>query len=115
MIKKILEKIGCLFSGLIIVAIALFSLFLGFSSVAEIVVKIVSFVGFGSIGLGIITAPFFVFGIVQIFRGCCAIFDADLKKISESDESLWHYLYIPVTILGYIAVIVVLYCWCTAA
>ena len=52
---------------------------------------------------------FFIIGAVQIFRGFCAIFDADLKKINESDESLWHYLYIPATILGYLTVIVVLY------
>ena len=52
---------------------------------------------------------FFVIGVIQIFRGFCAIFDADLKKIGVSDESFWHYLYIPATILGYITVIVVLY------
>lgn len=39
-IKNLLEKIGVIFFGLICVAIALFSLFLGLSSVAEIVVKI---------------------------------------------------------------------------
>lgn len=115
MIKKILEKIGGLFFGLVIVAIGLFSLFLGFGNVAEMVVKIVSFIGGGSIGLGIIMAPFFIFGIVQIFRGCCAIFDADLKKMGEFNKSIWHYLYVLATIFAYIAVIVVLYCRCTSA
>ena len=115
MIKKILEKIGGLLSGLIIVAIALFSLFLGLGSVADVVVKIVKIAGGGSIVLGIVTAPFFIFGIVQIFRGFCATFDADLKKMSESNESLWHYLYIPATILGYIAVIIAICNWAAAA
>jgi Na+/H+ antiporter NhaC len=57
----------------------------------------------------ILLVAFFIIGAVQIFRGFCATFDADLKKMNEANESLWHYLYIPVTILGYIAVIVVLY------
>ena len=57
----------------------------------------------------ILVVLFFIIGAVQIFRGFCAIFDADLKKINESNESFWHYLYIPVTTLGYLAVIVVLY------
>ena len=52
---------------------------------------------------------FFIIGIIQAFRGFCAVFDADIKKIAESNESPWHYLYIPVTILGYIAVIVMVY------
>ena len=57
----------------------------------------------------VLLVVFFIIGVVQIFRGFLATFDADLKKINESNESLWHYLYIPATILGYIAVIVVLY------
>ena len=55
---------------------------------------------------------FFIIGIIQLFRGFCAIFDADLKKINESDESLWHYLYVPATIFGHITIIVVLYNGC---
>ena len=106
MIKKILEKIGIIFFSIVVIAIALFSLFLGFGSVAEIVVEIVRIAGGGSLFLGIITAPFFIFGAVQIFRGACKVFDADLKKMNESNESLWHYLYIPATIAGYIAVII---------
>lgn len=114
-IKKLLEKIGCIFFGLILVAIALFSLFLTFGSVAEIVVKIVTIAGGGSIVQGIITTPFLIFGAIQIFRGACKIVDADLKKMNASDNSFWHWLYIPATIIGYIAVIVSICFWCTAA
>lgn len=41
-IKKIFKKIGWLFLGLILAAIALFSIYLGLASVAEIIVKIAS-------------------------------------------------------------------------
>jgi hypothetical protein len=107
-IKRILGKIGWILLGIIVVAIALCSALLGLGSVAEIVVKIVSIAGGGSVVLGIIISPFFVFGAIQLFRGACKVFDADLKKMNEQGESLWHYLYIPATILGYIAFIVVL-------
>jgi hypothetical protein len=40
-IKKLLEKIGLVLLGIILAAIALFSLFLGIGSAAELVVKIV--------------------------------------------------------------------------
>lgn len=110
-----IKKIGWIFLGIILAAIALFSLFLGLGSVGEIVVKIVSIAGGGSIVKGIITVPFFIFGIVQIFRGACKVFDADLKKMNETDESLWHYLYIPANIIGYIAVIIALCNWVAAA
>lgn len=113
--KDFIKKIGWIFLGLIVAAIALFSILLSLGSVAEIVVKIISIAGGGSIVRGIITAPFFVFGAVQIFRGACKVFDADLKKMNETDESLWHYLYIPATIAGYIAVIIALCNWIVAA
>lgn len=115
MLKKLLEKVGLLVFGLIVVAIALFSLFLGFGSVADMVIKIVSIVGGGSIVKGIIAAPFFVFGIVQIVRGACSIINSDIKKIDETDESLWHYLYIPATLAGYIVVILAFCNWVAAA
>lgn len=115
MIKKILEKIGIIFFSVILIAIALFSLFLGFGSVAEIVVKIIKVAGGGSIMQGVVAAPFFIFGVIQIFRGACKVFDSDLKKMNESNESLWHYLYIPATIVGYVAVIIALGNWILAA
>lgn len=113
--KDFIKKIGWIFLGLIVAAIALFSILLSLGSVAEIVVKIISIAGGGSIVRGIITAPFFVFGVVQIFRGACAVFDADLKKMEALEESIWHYLYIPATIVGYIAVIMALCNWVAAA
>lgn len=109
MIKKILEKIGIVLFTIVIIAIALFSLFLGFSSVADIIVKVVSFVGCGSIGWGIILAPFFIFGVVQIIRGFFAIIENDLNQVNSKKYSIWHYLYIPASILGYIAVALVLF------
>lgn len=114
-IKKLLEKIGVVFFSLICIAIALFSLFLGLGSVAEIVVNFVKIAGGGSIIRGVIMIPFFIFGVVQIFRGLCATIQADVDKMNASDESLWHYLYIPATIAGCIAVILVICFWCTAA
>lgn len=110
-IKKLLEKTGLLLFLLVCGAIALFSLLLGLGSVAEVLVKIVKIAGGGSIGLGVLMAPFFLFGVIQMFRGFCAIFDADLKKINDSSESFWHYLYIPATVIGYIVVIVALCNW----
>ena len=115
LIKKILEKIGLILFVLVIGAIALGSLLLGLGSVAEIVIKIVKIAGGGSIGLGIIMAPFFIFGVVQLFRGLCAIIDSDIKKIDASNESLWHYLYLPATIIGTIVVIVALWNWSAGA
>ena len=112
--KKLLEKIGIILLGVILAAIALFSLFISFGSVAEIIAKIVSIAGGGSMVRGIIAAPFFIFGIVQIIRGFCAIINVDLKKINETSESLWHYLYIPATIAGYIAVIIAFCNWVAA-
>ena len=58
--------------------------------------------------LSIVGIPFFVFGIIQAFRGFCAVFNSDMKKINESDNPLCMLLF-PATILGYIAVIVVIY------
>lgn len=109
--KKLLKKIGFILSCLLFVAIVLFSLLLGLGSVAEALVKIVKIAGGGSIGLGILMAPFFIFGVIQMFRGFCAIFDADLKKINALSESFWHYLYIPATVIGYIVLIVALWNW----
>ena len=109
--KDFIKKIGWIFLGIVVAAIALFSLFLSLGRVAEIVVKIISIAGGGSVGLGIIMAPFFILGIVQMFRGACKVFDTDLKKMNETGESLWHYLYIPATIIGYVVVIIALCNW----
>ena len=38
-IKKFLEKIGIIFFGIILVAIALFSLYLGIAGAAEVILK----------------------------------------------------------------------------
>ena len=59
--------------------------------------------------LSIVGIPFFVFGIIQAFRGFRAVFDSDMKQINESDNPLCMLLF-PATILGYIAVIVVICC-----
>ena len=76
--------------------------------------EILRIAGGGSIIRGILTAPIFVFGIIQIFRGFRSIFDADLKKMCTKNDSIWNYLYIPATALGYIAVFMVIY-FCGAA
>ena len=109
LIKKLLEKIGLVLFGLVCVAIALFSILLGLGSVAEIVIDIVKAAGGGSLARGIIMTPFFIFGAVQIIRGVFATIQADVEKMSAANESLWHYLYIPATIVGIVAVILVLY------
>lgn len=114
-IKKFLKQIGWIVLGIICVAIALFSIMLGLGSAAEIVVKIVTIAGGGSLVLGIVMTPFFIFGVIQILRGLCAVFNADLKKMDSSDISLWHLLYIPATIIGYIAVILAICFWSAAA
>lgn len=113
--KDFIKKIGWIFIGLICVAIALLSIFLGLGSVAEIVANIFKAVGGGSLVQGIIMTPFFIFGVIQIFRGFCAVFNADLKKMEASDFSLWHLLYIPATIIGYIALIAAICFWITSA
>lgn len=57
---------------------------------------------------------FFIVGIIQVIRGFFVIFDSDMKKIDESEESFWHYLYAPGTIFGYITVGLVIYYGCCA-
>ena len=47
MFKKILDKIGIVFFSIVVIAIALFSLFLGLGSVAEVIVKIFTIGGGG--------------------------------------------------------------------
>ena len=113
--KDFIKKIGWILLGLIAAAIALFSLLLGLGSVADIVIKIVTIAGGGSIVKGIIMAPFFIFGAVQIFRGFCAVLNADMEKMNAKGESIWHWLYIPSTIIGYIAVILAICFWIQAA
>lgn len=107
-IKKFFGKIGWILLGIIVVAIALCSFLLGSGSIAEIVVKIVSIAGGGSVVLGIIISPFFVFGAIQLFRGACKVFDEDIKNMDTKGESFRHYICIPATILGYLAFIVFL-------
>ena len=114
-IKKLVKKIGVVLFLLVVGAIVIFSLLLGLGRTAEIVINFVKIAGGGSVFRGVITIPFFIFGVVQIFRGLCAIIQADVDKMNASDESLWHYLYIPATIAGCIAVILVICFWCTAA
>lgn len=111
--KKLFEKIGFVFNCTIVIAIALLSLFLGLGSVADVVVKFVTIAGGGSIGLGIVMIPFFVVGIVQIFRGVLKVMDEDIKKMNNDEHIFWYLLYIPATILGYIAVVVATYFFCT--
>ena len=110
-IKKLFKKIGWILLGIIWIGFALLSILLGLGSVAEILVKIVTITGGGSIIRGIIMTPFFIFGIVQIIRGFCAVFDADLNKMNTKDSSIWNYFYIPATILAYLSVIIAIGFW----
>ena len=106
-----IKKIGWILLGIFVAAVTLFSVFLGLGSVAEMIIKIVEIAGGGSIIRGIIMAPFFIFGAIQIFRGACKVFDEDLQKMDSRKDSIWNYFYIPVTILGYISVFSVIYFW----
>lgn len=109
--KKLLKKIGFILSCLLFVVIVLFSLLLGLGSVAEVVVRIVTIAGKGSLVKGLIMAPFVVFGAVQIFRGILKIVDADIKKMETKGESIWHFLYIPLSLIGYVAFFVAISNW----
>jgi hypothetical protein len=106
-----IKKIGWILLGIFVAAVSLFSVFLGLGSVAEMVIKIVEIAGGGSIIRGIIMAPFFIFGAIQIFRGACKVFDEDLRKMDSRKDSIWNYFYIPATIIGYIAVIMAVCFW----
>lgn len=107
--KKIFKSVGWVIFAIVIIAIVLFSIFVTFGSVFEVLIKIIKIAGFGSIGLGIFITPLFIYGCIQVIRGFCSIFDFDLKKMNEKEESIWNYFYIPVTILGYISVFLVIY------
>lgn len=71
--------------------------------------KLFEAMGGGSAFLGIIFAPFFIIGVIQVFRGFCSIFDNDLKKMDTKGDSILNYFYIPATVIGYIAVFFVVY------
>ena len=58
----------------------------------------------------VLVVIFLIVGVIQIFRGFCRIFDADLKKLEEANKPFLCYLYFPITILGFISVMVILYC-----
>lgn len=110
-LKKLFKSIGWVIFAIVIISIALFSIFVTFGSVFEVLIKIIKIAGFGSIGLGIFITPLFIYGCIQVVRGFCSIFDYDLKKMDEKKESIWNYFYIPVTFLGYISVFLVIYFW----
>lgn len=111
--KRIMEKIGT--TTMVVIFLAIPILF-GLSVITGIAVKFVQIVGRGSVWLGIITIPFFVFGIIQMLRGFAEISNRDFKKLL-GDDSIWHsigsLLYFPASLFGYAAVFWSILCFFT--
>lgn len=112
--KKFLGKLGWLLGGIITACLCLLSILMGFGSVIEIAVKVISIAGGGSLIRGIIMAPFFVFGVIQIVRGFMDALDRPIpyyysKKTGKRyDMSTWYFL---AMIGGYGAVFAAIYFW----
>lgn len=103
------NKLGWVISCLIIAVLAIVSLLIGAGNVIDIVVKVISIAGGGSLLRGIILAPFFVIGVVQIVRGFFAVVEKDSdrfeqKHFNTNKGSNLFGLYFLITIFGYAAV-----------
>jgi hypothetical protein len=110
------SKVGWVISCLIIAVLAIASLLIGAGSMIDIIVKVISVAGGGSVLRGIILAPFFVIGSAQIIRGFFAVVEKDADRFerkyhnTNKGTNLFG-LYFLITILGYIAVCLAVVFW----
>lgn len=112
--KKFLGKLGWVLGGIFLVCLCSLSALTGIGSVIEIIVKVISIAGGGSLVRGILMAPFFVFGVVQIVRGFMQALDRPIpyyysKKTGKRyDMSTLYFL---AMIGGYYAVFSAICAW----
>lgn len=102
-----MKKLG---SILLYAFLILFILFVAMVWLGEgigFVIGAIKIAGCGSVIRGIFTAPFLIFGIIQILRGIIAIIDKDSKKMESEHKNAYplFLLYLISTIFGVISII----------
>ena len=108
LLKYLLTGIGILILAIII----LVSLGASLIQIGTAILNIITIAGGGSVIRGIFIVPFFIFGVVQIFRGFTLLmeklehsdhrFIITFKKSYKSYDLTW--LYFPITLVSYISV-----------
>lgn len=106
---KLKEKIGSAMVYLIGALCAIAFVVVGVLNCLDIVLKILTIAGWGSWQRGIVAAPFFVVGAIQIIRGFVAVFTKDAEQLErkysrKKNGHLLLGLYLVVTMAGYFAV-----------
>lgn len=112
--KKFLDKLGWILGGVILVCICLLSILLGVGSVIDAIVSVVKIAGHGSLIRGIVLAPFFVFGCIQIVQGFIKALDrpAPCYRSKRTGKSYdLSSLYFLAMVFGYFAVFDAICAW----
>lgn len=107
-VKKFFGKLGWLLGSIILACICLLWVFLGVGSAIDTVVSVVKIAGHGSLIRGIVLAPFFVFGCIQIIRGFIKVLESSnpcycSKKTGKCYDL--SSLYFLAMVIGYFAVL----------
>lgn len=101
--KKFFSILGWLILVLIFLALNAVNVYRFFEFLASIVARF----GFGSVLRGIVTLPFALFGVVQIFRGAILLLNEDGEMLDRKPKWLQN-LYIISSLLAYPAAIILL-------
>ena len=112
-IKKLLSKMKSGIFWVVVIAIVLLYVLLLLSSFSKYGYDFLMAIGGGSLFTGILTTPFFLFGIVQIIRGAFSTFSKDTKRLEEKygNTNKGYIIFIVnsiLTLLGYYTVIEVI-------
>lgn len=106
--RKLFEKLRDYAFWILIGGIAVFSILITFAQIREIVVSVITIAGHGSLIRGIVLAPFFVFGCIQIIRGFIKVLESSdpcyYSKKTGKRYDLSH-LYFLAMIIGYLTVL----------
>lgn len=110
---KFRERLGTFLLYAFVAFFIIVSIVIGVSSCLDIVIKILTIAGCGSWKRGIIIAPFFILGAVQILRGYYSVLSKDVKWFDRhySKKQFGYALfviYFIATIVGYAAIYVAL-------
>lgn len=106
---KLREKLGSFLLSAFVIVFVIASIVIGALSCLDIVIKVLTIAGCGSWKRGILAAPFFILGAVQILRGFFSIFSKDAEWVERHySKKKFGYalfvLYFISTIAGYAAV-----------
>lgn len=112
--KGFWRRSGFIISCIIVFAFIAISVLIGGAAVIRMVLKIISIAGGGSLIRGIILAPFFVFGVIQIIRGFSvhiedAGYDFENKYGKTPKGDFLYTLYFLASIASYFAVALAIY------